>query len=57
MYNCLFDCRYCFLQGMYNSSNFVIFVNYEDFFKIRYLEKEYVIKETIPFFLDMIVIL
>ena len=30
MYNCLFDCRY-FLQGMYNSSNFVIFVNYEDF--------------------------
>ena len=33
MYNCLFDCRYCFLQGMYKSSNFVIFINYEDFFK------------------------
>ena len=33
MYNCMFDCRYCFLQGLYNSSNFLIFVNYEDFFK------------------------
>jgi len=31
MYNCIFDCRYCFLQGLYNSSNFVIFVNYEEF--------------------------
>ncbi len=33
MYNCIYDCRYCFLQGMYSSANFVIFVNYEDFFK------------------------
>ncbi len=32
MYNCLFDCRYCFLQGMYNSSNLLIFLNYEDYF-------------------------
>ncbi|PPR26236.1 MAG: hypothetical protein CFH34_01080, partial [Alphaproteobacteria bacterium MarineAlpha9_Bin4] len=32
MYNCIFDCRYCFLQGLYNSSNFVIFINYEDYF-------------------------
>lgn len=31
MLNCLYDCRYCFLQGMYRSSNFVLFVNYEDF--------------------------
>ena len=31
MYNCLFDCRYCFLQGMYSSANYVIFVNFEDF--------------------------
>lgn len=29
--NCLYDCRYCFLQGMYRSANFVLFVNYEDF--------------------------
>ena len=33
MYNCLYDCKYCFLQGMYNSANFVLFVNYEDFFQ------------------------
>ena len=31
MYNCLYDCRYCFLQGMYASANYVIFVNFEDF--------------------------
>ena len=31
MYNCIYDCRYCFLQGMYASANLVIFVNYEDF--------------------------
>ena len=33
MYNCIYDCRYCFLQGMYSSANYVLFVNYEDFFK------------------------
>ncbi len=31
MYNCIYDCRYCFLQGMYSSSNYVLFVNYENF--------------------------
>ena len=29
--NCLYDCRYCFLQGMYQSANYVLFVNYQDF--------------------------
>lgn len=29
--NCPYDCRYCFLQGMYRSAHHVIFVNYEDF--------------------------
>jgi len=29
--NCPFDCRYCFLQGMYSSAHFVFFVNQEDF--------------------------
>ena len=33
MYNCLYDCGYCFLQGMYSSANYVLFVNYEDFFE------------------------
>ncbi|MEM7587373.1 MAG: spore photoproduct lyase family protein [Acidobacteriota bacterium] len=32
MLNCLYDCRYCFLQGMYRSAHYVVFVNYEDFF-------------------------
>lgn len=33
MYNCIYDCRYCFLQGMYRSANYVVFVNYNDFFE------------------------
>ena len=33
MLNCLYDCRYCFLQGMFRSSNYVLFVNYENFAK------------------------
>lgn len=32
MLNCLYDCRYCFLQGMYRSAHYVVFVNFEDFF-------------------------
>lgn len=31
MLNCMYDCRYCFLQGMFSSAHQVIFVNYEDF--------------------------
>jgi spore photoproduct lyase len=31
MLNCLYDCRYCFLQGMYQSANYLMFVNFEDF--------------------------
>jgi spore photoproduct lyase len=30
--NCSYNCEYCYLQGMYNSGNVVIFVNEEDFF-------------------------
>lgn len=29
--NCIFDCKYCYLQGMYPSANIVAFVNIEDF--------------------------
>ena len=32
MLNCIYDCRYCFLQGMYRSAHYVVFVNYERFF-------------------------
>jgi DNA repair photolyase len=31
MLNCLYDCRYCFLQGMFQSAHYVLFVNYEEF--------------------------
>ncbi len=31
MSNCLYDCRYCFLQGMFASANYVLYVNFEDF--------------------------
>lgn len=29
--NCIFDCEYCYLQGMYPSANIVAFVNVDDF--------------------------
>ncbi len=32
MLNCVYDCKYCFLQGMFNSAHYVIFVNFLDFF-------------------------
>lgn len=32
MLNCVYDCRYCFLQGMYQSGNYVVFINTDDFF-------------------------
>ncbi len=32
MMNCIYDCEYCYLKGMYPSANIVIFVNLEDIF-------------------------
>ncbi len=32
MMNCIYDCEYCFLKGMYPSGNIVVFMNIEDFF-------------------------
>lgn len=31
MLNCIYDCRYCFLQGMYRSAHYVVFINFDDF--------------------------
>ncbi len=31
--NCIYDCEYCYLKGMYPSANIVIFVNLEEIFK------------------------
>ncbi|HUX13117.1 MAG TPA: DNA photolyase [Spirochaetia bacterium] len=30
--NCVYDCEYCFLQGMHPSANAVVFVNVDDYF-------------------------
>lgn len=50
MLNCLYDCRYCFLQGMYQSAHYVLFVNYEDFHaEIRRLADE-AGREAVHFF-------
>lgn len=32
MLGCLYDCNYCYLQGLYNSANTVLFVNLEAYF-------------------------
>lgn len=32
MMNCIYDCEYCYLKGMYPSGNIVVFVNIEDIF-------------------------
>jgi spore photoproduct lyase len=32
MLNCLYDCSYCYLQGMFSSANLVLFVNLDDYF-------------------------
>lgn len=39
---CLYDCDYCYLQGLYPSANTVLFVNLEDAFKelSAYLDKD-----------------
>ncbi len=50
MLNCLYDCRYCFLQGMYQSANYVLFINYEDYMdEIRQITKQHA-GEPVHFF-------
>lgn len=40
--NCMYDCEYCYLQGMYPSANIVIFVNLEDIFaQVRQMLKQH----------------
>ena len=38
MMNCIFDCEYCYLKGMYPSGNLVVFVNLEDIFAPEVLQ-------------------
>ena len=42
--NCIYNCEYCFLQGMYSSANIVVFTNTEevkDAVKKQILERKY----------------
>ncbi len=32
LFNCIYDCEYCYLQGMYPCGHIVVFVNIEDYF-------------------------
>lgn len=32
-FNCLYDCEYCYLRGMFNSANIVVFVNLDNYFQ------------------------
>lgn len=48
--NCPFDCRYCFLQGMFRSANYVHFINYEDFFSAMETMMRVLGEEHVTFF-------
>lgn len=50
MLNCLYDCRYCFLQGMFQSAHYVLFINYEDFIdELKSISDQH-INEPVHFF-------
>ena len=51
MLNCIYDCKYCFLRGLYNSAHHVFFVNFEDFIEdIEATIKKHKSNEPIIFF-------
>jgi spore photoproduct lyase len=53
--NCIYDCEYCYLQGMYPSALIVIFVNIEDIFKqIEELLKEHPVYLCISYDSDLL---
>ncbi|MDX1958176.1 MAG: DNA photolyase [Leptospiraceae bacterium] len=56
--NCVYNCEYCYLQGMYNSSHIVVFVNLEDFFSEteKLLEEKKSILLCISYDTDMLAI-
>ncbi len=53
--NCIFDCEYCYLRGMYGSGNVVIFVNLEDILsEVEELLKEHPVYLCVSFDTDLI---
>lgn len=57
MMNCIFDCEYCYLQGMYPSGHMVLFVNIEDIFEqVRLLLKEHPVYLCISYDTDLLAV-
>ncbi|WP_040683764.1 SPL family radical SAM protein [Thermobrachium celere] len=55
MMNCIYDCEYCYLQGMYTSANIVIFVNIEDYFlEVKELLKKHPVYLCISYDTDLL---
>ena len=53
--NCIYDCEYCYLKGMYPSGNIVVFVNLEDIFdEVRACLKERAMYLCISYDTDML---
>ncbi len=54
--NCLYDCSYCYLQGMFPSANLVFFVNWEDYFKETesFLEKNHSLYLALSYDTDLL---
>ncbi|HEY8500056.1 MAG TPA: radical SAM protein [Clostridia bacterium] len=53
--NCVFDCEYCYLQGMYPSANIVVFVNLEDIFDdVKKLLKKHPVYLCISYDTDLL---
>ncbi len=53
--NCVFDCEYCYLQGMYPSAHLVVFVNLEDTFaEIDRILKEHPMYISISYDTDLL---
>ena len=52
--NCIYDCEYCYLRGMYGSGNVVVFVNIEDTFaEVEELLKEHPVYLCVSFDTDL----
>lgn len=53
--NCIYDCEYCYLQGMYPSANLVVFVNLEEIFEqVEKLLKEHPVYLCVSYDTDLL---
>ncbi|WP_066715481.1 SPL family radical SAM protein [Clostridium sp. Marseille-P299] len=53
--NCLYDCEYCYLQGMYSSANIVLFLNLDDIFaQVEELLKKHPVYLCISYDTDLL---